>query len=252
MAEKRRFDVSLRMTVFFGSGDLPPEAEGLHSIRLAFTLAAERGPALVAVGEGFPDRRDADIVFLVDPDGCREVLGDVPQDEGIWHLTTEQRAIALAILDCDLPEPAAQTLRTIRSVELLWAVTAELREGRLVPADGGCVLGELDSRRIMAARRLIDEDWREKLTLDSIARASGLNRVKLTRGFRAMFDCSVAEAIAERRLTGAYQLLLVTDLPVSSVGYRCGYSNNASFARAFSRRFGMAPTQLRATGAAAA
>ena len=61
-----------------------------------------------------------------------------------------------------------------------------------------------------------------------------------------MFDCSVAEAIAERRLGGAHQLLLVTDLPVSAIGYRCGYSNNASFARAFSRRFGLAPSQVRA------
>jgi AraC family transcriptional activator of pyochelin receptor len=65
-----------------------------------------------------------------------------------------------------------------------------------------------------------------------------------------MFDCSVTEAIAERRLNGAHRMLLVTDLPVSSIGYRCGYRNNASFARAFTRRFGMAPTQLRASAAA--
>ncbi|MBO9712011.1 MAG: helix-turn-helix transcriptional regulator [Sphingomonas sp.] len=239
------------MTVFFGPGTLPEDAPSLHPVRLAFSLGGEREPALVAIGEDFPEGRDIDILFLVDPEGCREVLGQVPEGEGTWHLTSDQRAIALALLDCALPEPAAQTLRTIKSVELLCAITTDLAEDRLVPADGGCALGELDTRRIIAARRMIDEGWREKLTLDGIARANGLNRVKLTRGFRAMFDCTVAEAIAERRLSGAKQLLLVTDLPVSSIGYRCGYSNNASFTRAFSRRFGMAPTQLRAAQVAA-
>ena len=62
---------------------------------------------------------------------------------------------------------------------------------------------------------------------------------------------TVADAITDRRLQGAHRLLLATDLPVSSIGYRCGYSNNASFTRAFSRRFGMAPTRLRAIEAAA-
>ncbi len=43
----------------------------------------------------------------------------------------------------------------------------------------------------------------------------------------------------------ARQMLAASDLPVASIGYRCGYLNNASFTRAFSRRFGIAPTQLR-------
>ena len=61
-----------------------------------------------------------------------------------------------------------------------------------------------------------------------------------------MFDMTVADAIADRRLGGASELLRSTDLPVSSIGYRCGYLNNASFTRAFSRRYGLAPTQYRA------
>ncbi len=251
MMEKRRFDVSLRMTVFFGPGDMPSDAAAMHPIRLAFTLGGDRGLALVAVGEDFRDARNVDIVFLIDPEGCREVLGDVPRGTGIWHLSSEQRALALALLGCNLPEPASTAIRTVKSVELLCSIITDLRDERLVPAGGTCVLGELDSRRIMMARRMIDEQWREKLTLDAIARWCGLNRVKLTRGFRAMFECSVAEAIAERRLSGAHHLLLVTDLPVSSVGYRCGYTNNASFTRAFVRRYGMSPTQLRASTSAA-
>ena len=54
--------------------------------------------------------------------------------------------------------------------------------------------------------------------------------------------------IAEQdlKLRGAGEMLRSTDLPVSSIGYRCGYLNNASFTRAFSRHYGVAPTQYRA------
>lgn len=92
---------------------------------------------------------------------------------------------------------------------------------------------------------MIDERASEKLTLDLIARACGLNRSKLTRGFKEMFDVTVAQAIAERRLDLARRMLLTTDLPVSFIGYESGYLNNASFARAFGRRFGRSPSDFR-------
>ena len=55
-----------------------------------------------------------------------------------------------------------------------------------------------------------------------------------------------------RRLSCPFRSrLAASDLPVGSIGYRCGYSNNASFTRAFSRRYGIAPTRLRALEVAA-
>jgi AraC family transcriptional activator of pyochelin receptor len=98
---------------------------------------------------------------------------------------------------------------------------------------------------MLEARRLIADRSGEKLTLDVIARSCGLNRSKLSKGFKTLFDCTVAQAIAEQRLESARRRLLTTDLPVSSIGYEAGYSNNASFARAFGRRFGRPPSGLR-------
>ena len=92
---------------------------------------------------------------------------------------------------------------------------------------------------------------REKLTLGTIARQCGLNRTKLSRGFRELYRCSVGEALADKRLAEARRQLLATDLPVSVIGYRTGYSNNASFSRAFGRRFGQSPSELRSSGVAA-
>lgn len=247
---KTRIEVSPEMEAFVGAGALPesllPGDVLVFRFRLTnatFALSPLPVPAC--------DLDAADIVFIVTTEACRRIFGIVPTDPSAWHLPSDMRAIALAIIDCRINGNAATTLRMAKSIELLCVAFEKLADDSLVPADGAGDLSAAEARRIVAARRLIDERWNEKLTLDSIARSCGINRVKLTRGFRTMFAMSVADAILERRLGGARELLLVTDLPVSSVGYQCGYLNNASFSRAFSRRFGQTPSHFRTEGLAA-
>ena len=202
------------------------------------------GPAL-ATATLAPASADAPLVLVVAADACRRLFGELPDTPSDWHLPAGLRAVATAILDGALSGPARDTLRLAKSIELLCGFFAALADGSLVPADADGALSEGDAQRLLHARRLVDERWREKLTLDGVARACGLNRAKLTRGFRLMFGRSVADALAENRLGGARRMLRETDLPVSSIGYACGYGNNASFTRAFSRRYGVAPTRLR-------
>src|SRR3546814_4095060 len=76
---------------------------------------------------------------------------------------------------------------------------AALRTGSLVAVEGQPSLSEGDISRIAAARRIVDTRWHEKLTIDNIARSCGINRDKLTRGFRELYHCSVGEALSERR-----------------------------------------------------
>lgn len=235
-----RIDVSHEMLAFVGG---TPDRWPLGWIGFGFDLA----DGTFAVAEAVSAPLDAvDVVLLVSREACRRIFAATPAAAGAWHLPSDVRQVALALRDCALPEPARTTLRLAKSIELLCATFAALSAGRLVPVDAAGELSAEDARRIVAARRLIDERWHEKLTLVSIASACGINRAKLTRGFRAMFDCSIADALAERRLGGARTMLLSTDLPVGSVGYACGYLNNAAFARAFTRRFGVAPSRLRA------
>lgn len=244
MQVKQRVDVSHEMVSFVGNGAVSAEHWPAGSVGLSFrlddaTLAFHPEPKPAALA-------DSDLAFVVTAEACRRIFAFVPGNDARWHLSSDLRAIVIAMVDCRLATPVRETLRLAKSIELLCAVFEKLGQDALIPADGAGELNEIDARRIVAAKRLIDERWHEKLTLDAIARACGINRAKLTRGFRTMFDMTVADAIADRRLGGASELLRSTDLPVSSIGYRCGYLNNASFTRAFSRRYGLAPTQYRA------
>lgn len=171
--------------------------------------------------------------------------------DGSFHLSHQLCAIALHIADVSRSGDALVTYRLAKSIELLCETAEALQAGQLVGCSGEPGLTERDVRAIVAARDLVDRQWCEKLTLESIARACGVNRAKLTRGFRDIYGCSISEALAERRLVAAQAKLLTTDLPVSSIGYASGYLNNSSFTRAFNRRFGVSPSSFRAMGRAA-
>ena len=106
------------------------------------------------------------------------------------------------------------------------------RRSREVGIIKSCMLGTA----LVTSFALPAQAQDKKLTLSGIARECGLNRTKLARAFREVYHCSISEALAERRLAEARRQLLSTDLPVGVIGYRTGYSNNASFTRAFGLR----------------
>jgi AraC family transcriptional activator of pyochelin receptor len=223
----------------FGRGQEPP------------MLHLDLEPRLSAMTSAAGDGR---IVFLIERQAVLRIggIGLVEADGCDFHLPCDLRAIALSLREPATPAEARSTYQLAKSIELLCETVRQFASGAFVPLAAEAALSLADARRILHARTLIDERWNEKLTLDAIARACGLNRAKLTRGFREMFACTVAEALAERRLSQASRLLLTTDLPVSSVGYEAGYLNNASFARAFGRHFGRSPSDFRASAQAAA
>ncbi|MES2097018.1 MAG: AraC family transcriptional regulator [Pseudomonadota bacterium] len=172
------------------------------------------------------------------------------RSSGTYHLTAELREIVLAIRRRHPAGSAQSFYREAKGAELLCDTAAALRERSLVAATPTSTLSRDDTLRVFAAKEVIDGRWHEKLTIDSIARLSGIGRCKLTTGFREVFGTSVAHALAERRFYEAKRRLRTSDAHVGTIAYAVGYENNASFTRAFARRFGIGPAQYRATSAA--
>jgi AraC family transcriptional regulator, transcriptional activator of the genes for pyochelin and ferripyochelin receptors len=254
-------EVSPEMTVMLGrAAQLPaPPAEG--AVVLLFGLGtashvptlrilAARDLAALALED---DPAGQVVALLLAGPALLRLGGRAPgeADARGYHLASELRAIAVALRDCPMGGEARRVYRAAKGIELLCETIRLMEAAGVVPLASGGGLSLADATRILAARRMIDERWSEPLSLQAIGRACGLNRAKLTRGFRDMFDVSIAKAIAERRLSQAGRMLLTTDLPVSSIGYENGYLNNASFARAFARRYGVAPSNYRAARLAA-
>lgn len=252
-----KIDVSPEMIALIGPGDFAHEA--LPEESALFVISLGRSASVRIASEALPGGRIGDeegertLSLVVMRSALERLFGWSPEkcDGHCYFLSHPLSTIAASLFANERGAEATTTYRLAKSIELLCDLVAALQSGELVPQAGGGSLSHSDGVRLVAARRIIDEQWSEKLTLDRIARSCGLNRTKLSKGFREIYRCSVSEALAERRLAEARRQLLSTDLPVGVIGYRSGYSNNASFTRAFGRHFGVSPTDLRSCGIAA-
>lgn len=248
--EMAAIEVSPEMLTLVGAGDVgrhcwPPRPVAFElDERLGLTFYAK--PTRSQLNRSDISNR---LILIIDRAACERLLGgDLSFSDGTSFLIpAELKAIALAIRDCTMPAAVALPYRLAKSIELMCEILRASTMERLLAARSTS-LSLADCKRVTEARQLIDENWNEPLTLAFIARSCGLNRSKLSRGFRELYQCSISEALAERRLAEARLQLMSTDLPVGLIGYRSGYQNNASFSRAFCRRFGLPPSNYRTQG----
>jgi AraC-like DNA-binding protein len=94
-------------------------------------------------------------------------------------------------------------------------------------------------------RAYLDQHYVNPPSLLDLARQFGTNDFKLKKGFKQLFGTTVFGYVAERRLTVAQQLLTLTDQPVQLVAESVGFANQAHFATAFRKKFGVSPSQVR-------
>lgn len=245
MDGKRSIVVSPEFTCYIGRGVCDRRQLPADPVIMGFGDMGE--PAVIVLESEDLHGRAGDevIVFAVNRGTCRRLFGLVPKPAGRWYLPADLRGLGRAIVAVDGEGEMLDMLRAARSSELLCQLFIALRAGAMVEVPGATTLSEEDISRIAAAHQFISEHWHERPTIDAIARRYGLGKTKLTRGFRELYGSTVGEQLSERRLERAREMLSQSDLQISVVGYRCGYLSNASFTRAFVRRFGMAPTEMR-------
>lgn len=248
-------DVSPEMTTIVGCGMVPDHALPASSAQLRLHLATAPRLSIRAVHAGMPQEECGRyLTLVVQRRALRRLFGWSPRacNDADYHLPHDIASIAERIWQEGRSPEVTHTYRLAKSIELLCELAEAYQQGALMPFQDGSSLSLGDSRRLLAAKQMIDEEWAQKLTLGEIARRCGLNRTKLARGFRAVYHCSISQALVDRRLDEARLQLMSTDLPIGVIGYRSGYLNNAAFTRAFGRRFGIAPSEFRSACAVAA
>jgi len=108
-------------------------------------------------------------------------------------------------------------------------------------ADARLILDE----SIAEAVRVLNSHSSEAWSLDRLARHVGLSRSALATKFRERVGQPPMQYLTEVRLRGAAGYLATGRLTVYEVARRAGYHSDAAFAKAFKRRFGLAPGAYR-------
>ena len=84
------------------------------------------------------------------------------------------------------------------------------------------------------------------VSVEDLAADMNLSRVQLYRKVKALTDSTPIELLRTARLNRAYQLLLTSDLSVSEIAYKVGFTSPSYFTKCFKDEYGKVPGEVRA------
>ncbi len=103
---------------------------------------------------------------------------------------------------------------------------------------------DYENKTIEKALKYINENFSEKLSLEIVSKNCFVSINELCRLFKKHMGTTVTKYILSRRMTEAKKLLKSGE-SVSSSAEKCGFTDYASFIRAFKRTVGVSPGQYK-------
>lgn len=183
--------------------------------------------------------------FGLDPDSLPEPLRGfaLQREQGYYLQSMPLTAAAKKTLEDMLHSPHAGRFShihaTARALDLICLFLDALVGNEQVPRTR---LSARDQRALEGVRSYLSERYMSPPTLPELARMAGMNRTKLTQGFRELFGETILDYSLRLRMTRARHLLLEGEA-VGRVASAVGYEHHSSFSQAFKSYFGFAPTE---------
>lgn len=153
-----------------------------------------------------------------------------------YPLQRDQILAIHALLECPLAGPLRDRFLEAKLSELICLTLARLGGPETV-ASGR----RRDELAIEAAAEILSNRLAEKFSLPGLSRRVGLNRNKVTAGFRSRYGMTPAEFVREARLARAAQLIADTSLSMCDIAASTGFTSQSSFSRSYRLRFGRSP-----------
>ena len=111
--------------------------------------------------------------------------------------------------------------------------------------------GGMAPHKLRQAISLIDhhlsDEEEGRVALRTVARAVSMSYFHFSRAFKQSMGMTSTSYIAERRIERAKRMLEETELPISEIALRSGFSSQSHFTTAFRRLAGATPKAFRAT-----
>ena len=93
-------------------------------------------------------------------------------------------------------------------------------------------------------RHLVEEE-EGRVALRAIAKEIGMSYFHFSRAFKQSMSMTPTNYIAERRIERAKKLMEETDLAISEIALRSGFSSQSHFTTSFRRLAGVTPRSFR-------
>ncbi|MER7750586.1 AraC family transcriptional regulator [Kitasatospora sp. NPDC097643] len=200
--------------------------------------------------EGGTDDGPADAVTLcgayqLDPARAHPLLRDLPD---VLHLPGRHPEIgaAVGLLAGELQRPRPGSAATVPALldMLLLFILRTWSEQPAGGPEGGWAAALADpalSRALQAVHAEPGRSW----TVESLAARAGLSRAAFARRFTATVGRPPLAYVTWWRMATAARLLRDSDLPLSTLATRVGYTSEFAFSHAFKRHHGLPPSRYR-------
>lgn len=106
-------------------------------------------------------------------------------------------------------------------------------------------LNNTETLKISEVAEHIAEHIDQSLTIEQVSKKFGLSPKKLQAGFRHLFGESLGNFITHLRLEKGKELIQHSDLTISEVCYKIGFSSRSYFSKSFTERFGLLPSKYK-------
>jgi AraC family transcriptional regulator, glycine betaine-responsive activator len=100
-------------------------------------------------------------------------------------------------------------------------------------------------RSLIKVAQLMEEHIEKPLSLDRIAKTTGLSRRQIERLFKRHLNCVPKRYYLEMRLRRARELLLQTSMPIMDITTACGFQSPPHFSKCYRNQFGYPPSAER-------
>ena len=105
-------------------------------------------------------------------------------------------------------------------------------------------------RGLIRVAQLMEQNIEKPLSLEKIAKATGLSRRQIERLFKRDLNCVPKRYYLEMRLRRARELLLQTAMPIMDITAACGFQSPPHFSKCYRNQYGYPPSAERKIGEA--
>lgn len=136
-----------------------------------------------------------------------------------------------------------------RKLEMCWSWERYHKLFRDLTAELMDTIEELQKNRekkpIQEAKRMIEECYRDQITLSEISDALGLSAPYFSALFKTETGMTVSQYITNVRISEAKRLLLISQDPIPQIADKVGYSDEKYFMRVFKKEVGLTISEYR-------
>lgn len=97
----------------------------------------------------------------------------------------------------------------------------------------------------MQMEQYIEQNFRQRISLDEIAESLHANRSYLSRLYKSKSGVNLFDAILCKRIEAAKEYLLHTDMKTYEISEAVGFEDAGYFSRVFKRQVGISPKEYR-------